>query len=102
MCNVEQPSPPPSQARPHSYFLRLGLKIIPRQVPRSRALIHPIATLVTMNLVKGLWACIKGILIVARHVDELPTDDQLRAAGIEPYQNTGVPPWAFRGLNRHR
>jgi len=54
-----------------------------------------------MNLFKGLWACIKVLLILVRHANELPTDEQLRAAGIEPYHNDGVPPWAFRGLNQH-
>ena len=53
-----------------------------------------------MNLFKGLWACVRVLFILLRHAHELPTDEELRSMGIEPYHNTGVPPWAFRGLQQ--
>jgi hypothetical protein len=54
-----------------------------------------------MKLIRELWICARGLLLLARHVDQLPTDEQLRAAGIESHRNTGVPPWAFSGLEHH-
>lgn len=53
-----------------------------------------------MKTLKGLVAMFRVLYILARHADKLPTDAQLRAAGVEPDPTPYIPPWAFRGINR--
>ena len=46
---------------------------------------------VIKNLFKAMW----GLWYLLRHMKDLPTDEQLKEAGIEPARYSSPPPWVF-------
>ena len=53
-----------------------------------------------MGLAKDIWTFYKALFYLLRHARELPTDAQLRAAGVEPDHTPYIPPWAVQQMIR--
>jgi hypothetical protein len=46
-------------------------------------------------MIKSLFKTMWGLWYLLRHMKDLPTDEQLKRAGIAPTRYTSPPPWVF-------
>ena len=53
-------------------------------------------------MIKGLFQIVRALWIVFWNMDKMPTDEQLRAKGIEPVRYNNPPPSVFNQGGSHR